>query len=78
MDRYFICNNPKCRFLLDRRVAGKSALDAQIILKDCPACGGSWSSICPACNGTLAIKIVETLPHISCCDRKQSSKASAA
>ena len=42
MERYFICNNPECRFVLDRRINGKSVDGAHLILKKCPACGGAW------------------------------------
>lgn len=70
MDRYFICNNPRCRFVLDRRIDGRMSHDAHVVLKNCPACGGTWSSICPTCNCSLAVRMVGGLPHVACCDRK--------
>lgn len=77
MERYLICENLKCRFVLDRRIDGKS-LDGAAILKKCPACGGAWSSTCPSCSQTLAIKLAGELPHTVCCDRKPNAKARAA
>jgi hypothetical protein len=77
MERYLICENAKCRFVLDRRIDGKS-LDGADIVKKCPACGGAWSPSCPACSQTLAVKLVGELPHIICCDRKPNAKARAA
>ena len=78
MEHFLICENPKCRFILDRRIDGKSQDGAEVILKQCPACGRNWSSTCPSCSLTLAIKLVGGLPHTVCCDRKPSAKARAA
>jgi len=73
MERYFICNNPKCRFVLDRRINAKSPHDARLVLKNCPACGGSWSSTCPTCHGYLAVRMVGGLPHVACCNRNPNA-----
>jgi len=78
MERFLICNNPKCHFVLDRRINGKSLDGAQLILKRCPACGGAWSSTCPSCAQNLAVKLVDGLPHSVCCDRKPPASARAA
>ena len=78
MERYLICENPNCRFVLDRRINGKSLDGAQLLLKRCPACGGGWSSTCPTCSLELAIKLVGGLPHTVCCERKPTAKARAA
>jgi hypothetical protein len=78
MERFLICNNPSCRFVLDHRVNGKSVNGAQLILKKCPACGGAWSSTCPSCAQALSVKMVGELPHSVCCDRKPAASARAA
>lgn len=78
MERYSICENPKCHFVLDRRINGKSLDGAQLILKKCPTCGGDWSSTCPSCRLTLAVKLVGGLPYAVCCDRRPHAKARAA
>ncbi len=78
MQRYLICDNPNCRFVLDRRINGKSLDGAQLLLQKCPACGGNWSSTCPTCSLTLAVKLVGGLPHTTCCERKPQAKARAA
>jgi hypothetical protein len=78
MERYVICENRKCRFILDSRVNGKSLDSARLLINKCPACGGSWSSTCPACRLPLAITLVGGLPHTVCCDRKPLAKARAA
>lgn len=78
MDHFLICDNPRCRFILDRRLNGKSLDGPQFILKKCPSCGGSWSSTCPSCGQALAVKLVDGLPHISCCQAKTHSTAAAA
>jgi hypothetical protein len=78
MQRYLICDNSKCRFVLDRHINGKSADDAQLILKRCPACGGAWSTSCPSCAQTLSVKLADGLLHSACCDRKPAASARAA
>lgn len=78
MDRFLVCDNPKCRFILDRRLNAKSLDGAQSILKKCPSCGGSWSSSCPSCGQPLAVKSVHGLPHITCCAPKPHSAARVA
>jgi hypothetical protein len=78
MERFLICSNPKCHFVLDRRINGGSSDGAQLILKKCPACGGGWSSTCPSCAHALAVKLVAGLPQSVCCDRKLAARARAA
>jgi hypothetical protein len=74
MERYSICKNPSCRFVLDRRVKGES-LEISQYLKKCPACGAGWSSACPFCNRALTINFVGGLltPRVAGtgCLRKQ-------
>ena len=77
MERFLICNNPNCHFVLDRHINGKSKDGAQLILRKCPACGGSWSSTCPSCAQTLAVKVLAGRPHSVCCERKPASAQAA-
>jgi hypothetical protein len=77
MVRFSICDNPKCRFILDNRI-GKTLGKAQLVLAKCPECGGSWSHSCPSCGQQLAVKIIGGLPYSVCCERKQHAKARAA
>jgi hypothetical protein len=72
-----ICKNPRCRFILDRRIDGKS-LDNARVLKKCPAGAGDWTSICPCCGQALAVKLIDELPYPSFCGQKLSAKAQAA
>ncbi len=78
MERFLICSNPNCHFVLDRRINGKSLDGAHLILKKCPDCGGDWSSTCPSCAQPPAIKLVAGLPQSACCDRKPKAAAQAA
>jgi hypothetical protein len=77
MERFLICNNPRCRFVLDRHINGKSLDGAHLILKRCPACGGAWSTTCPSCAQALAVRMVDSLPHSVCCGRKPASARAA-
>ena len=78
MSHFLICENPACRFVLDRHIDGVTPSDAQLILKQCPSCGGAWSSLCPFCSQGLTIKIVNDLPQFSCCGHKLGMEAKAA
>ena len=76
MERFLVCNNPKCHFVLDRYINGKDC--AHLILKKCPDCGGDWSATCPACMHALAVKLVGGMPHSVCCERGHATNARAA
>lgn len=78
MTRFLICDNSKCRFIMDLRVNGRILNGTQFIVKKCPDCGGSWSSTCPSCNRPLAVKVVAGRPHSVCCAQKTSASARAA
>jgi hypothetical protein len=78
MARYLNCENPRCRFILDRRMNGKLLGDPQLILKKCPECGGAWSCTCPCCAQPLTLKLIHGLPHANCCDKRLQSNAKAA
>jgi hypothetical protein len=78
MTHFAICKNEGCRFVLDRRVNGKSLDLSPSILKECPACGSPWSSTCPYCGQDLAIKLTRGVPHTACCNRTLHVEARAA
>lgn len=69
MAQFSICKNARCRFVLDRRVNGKSSALSASILKACPACGSAWSSDCPLCGEAIAIKLNGSFPRTVCCGR---------
>ena len=78
MARFLICDNPKCRYLMDLRVNGRTLNGTQFIVKKCPECGGNWSKTCPSCGQPLAVKMHAGLPYPVCCERKPMARASAA
>jgi hypothetical protein len=77
MDRFSICKNPRCRFVLDRRVLVELQKNPQSLSK-CPACGDPWSSTCPFCGRALTINFVRELPHTACCGQRLRARAKAA
>jgi hypothetical protein len=78
MNHFLVCENSECRFILDRRVNGESLDGVRKILKECPACGGSWSSSCPFCGRALTVSFVNELPHTACCRHKLRAESKAA
>jgi hypothetical protein len=78
MNHFLVCENPGCRFILDRRVNGESLDGVRKILKECPGCGSDWSSSCPFCEQTLTVSFVAGLPHSACCGHKLRAEARAA
>jgi hypothetical protein len=76
MDSHLICKNPACRFVLDRRINGESLDGVRKIVKQCPECGGDWSSACPFCKRPLAVAFVNELPHSACCLQKLRAELS--
>ena len=70
MDKYLVCSNPACRFVLDRGLNGTSLDGVQKILKTCPACGSDWSSSCPFCSEPLTVNFIDGLPSSACCGHK--------
>jgi hypothetical protein len=70
MSSFLICTNAACRFLLDRRLNGRSMDGVRKILQHCPDCGGDWSSACPSCGQALAVKITNGLPRSACCEHR--------
>lgn len=78
MDRYLVCDNPKCRYILDGRINGKTFGKPQLIVKKCPECGGNWSAVCPSCSQPLQVRLVAGMPRSSCCQPKAKANAQAA
>ena len=77
MDHYLICQNPKCRFVLDRLIDGKP-MDIPRLLKNCPACGSAWSSTCPFCSRTLSVTFDSGFPDSACCGHRLRAESAAA
>jgi len=77
MARFLVCNNPSCRFILDRRLNGASLDGVHEIVKLCPACGSDWSSSCPFCDHPLSVDFIGGLPRSACCEHKLRPEAQA-
>jgi hypothetical protein len=78
MNHFLVCENPSCRFILDRRINGEALDGVRGIINQCPECGNDWSSSCPFCDQALTINFVNGLPHAACCGRKLRADAKAA
>ena len=78
MNQFLICENAKCRFLLDRRLNGRSMDGVRTIVKNCPDCGGGWSSTCPTCGQALAVKVTGGQAHPVCCEHRPQHSTRAA
>jgi hypothetical protein len=75
MNHYLECSSPKCRFVLDLRIDGKSNGHWRFILSKCPECGEKWSSSSPMSRDALAAHWQSKLPPCSCCSRKVQVQA---
>lgn len=78
MDHFLVCENPACRFILDRSVNGESLDGVRRILKKCPACNCDWSSSCPFCDQPLTVSFIDGVPRSACCGHKLRAEARAA
>jgi hypothetical protein len=78
MNSHLICDNPACRFILDRRVNGASLDGVRKIIKKCPECGSGWVSECPFCDRALIVAFIEGVPHSGCCGQKLRGEVLAA
>jgi len=78
MNRFLVCSNAKCCFLLDRRINGSSADGLQQVLTKCPDCGSQFSSTCPSCGEALAVRSVAGRPRRVCCNAKAHSSVEIA
>lgn len=71
MEHYLICENSKCRFILDRHLNGTSLDGVLGLLPHCPECGSSWSAKCPFCSQPVAVELLaEGIPVLACCGRR--------
>jgi len=70
MNHYLTCGNPKCRFVLDLRIDGRSNGHRRFTLSNCPECGGKWSPRSPVSRDALGAQWQSKLPPCSCCSRK--------
>jgi transcription elongation factor Elf1 len=75
MESFLICQNPKCRFLVDLRENGAVLPRSKLILRECPECGHLWSSHCPFCHRSLRIAWRKKLAHCSHCGKPMRSEA---
>jgi DNA-directed RNA polymerase subunit RPC12/RpoP len=70
MPRYLICNNPRCRFVLDLQISGKALRRSRVPLSECPECGSGWSTSCPFCAQPLNLAWHDQRPHCAHCSRR--------
>jgi len=61
--------------ILDLRENGRVLLPAEIIVNECPECGGRWSRTCPFCSKPLEVTWRAGLPHCLSCRQKLQAKA---
>jgi hypothetical protein len=78
MNHFLVCENPGCRFILDRRVNGESLDGVRKTLKGCPECGSDWSSSCPFCDQPLSVSFIDGVPGSACCGHNLRAEAKAA
>ncbi len=56
MERFLICKNPLCRFVIDLRTKENQVVQlSDLIISQCPDCGREWSSRCPFCLQALDV-----------------------
>jgi len=68
MERFLICKNPVCLFLIDLREKDNRILRRpDLFIDECPECGREWSSQCPFCFRSLDVVWREQLPRCSHC-----------
>ena len=80
MERYLICENPRCRFVLDLgelRLNGAVPPRLKPLLSKCPDCGRPWSGKCPFCVQPLEVAWHSDLPHCSHCRGKLQAQPAA-
>jgi transcription elongation factor Elf1 len=70
MESFLICENPRCRMVLDLRENGHVLPRSEIVVHECPECGSPWSSTCPFCTKPLEVDWPDGLPHCSDCRQK--------
>ena len=78
MNRYLICENAACYFVLEVSSQERQAIRRQPILTACPECGSNFGATCPFSGRLLLVQWLGGLPHCACCRRRlQASKANA-
>jgi hypothetical protein len=75
MESFLICENPRCRMVLDLRENGHVLPRSEIIVNECPECSSPWSSACPFCNKPLEVDWRDGRPSCSGCRQKLQAKA---
>jgi hypothetical protein len=75
MESFLICENPRCRMVLDLRENGHVLPRSEIIVNECPECGSPWSSVCPFCNKLLEVDWRDGHPSCSGCRQKLQAEA---
>ena len=58
-----VCQNEKCRLVLDRGKIGNDSISS------CPQCGSKWSGECPICHSPLKVVVRQGIPPVCsfCC-----------
>ena len=70
MERFLICKNPLCRFVIDLRTKENQIVQlSDLIISQCPDCGREWSSRCPFCLQPLDVTWRESSPVCSHCHK---------
>jgi len=68
MERFLICKNPLCRFVIDLRTKENQIVQlSDLIISQCPDCGYEWSSQCPFCLQALDVTWRQSSPICSHC-----------
>ena len=68
MERFLICKNPLCRFVIDLRTKENQVVQlSDLIISQCPDCGQEWSPQCPFCLQALDEAWRESSPICSHC-----------
>jgi hypothetical protein len=75
MQSFLICENPSCHMVLDLRENGRVIPPSELIIGECPECGGRWSPACPFCGKPLEVAWRSGLPHCQNCHKKLHAKA---
>ena len=78
MDHFLICENSRCRLVVDTLIEGKTPGNGRFVLEKCPECGSAWSANCPFSGRPLVVQWLNALPHCLCCNRRLAATAAAA
>jgi hypothetical protein len=67
LEKYLICENPQCRFVISLRENNRFVQRSELILSACPECNSRWSGHCPFCFQTLEVVWQNKYPCCSHC-----------